>query len=114
MHELGITQGILDIALESAREANADRVTEINLVIGELSSVVDDSVQFYFDAFSEGTAAEGAKLNIKRIPALFQCTVCNKQYKRKENTFICPHCGSDAKICEGGTEFYIDSMVVEN
>lgn len=114
MHELAVTQGILNIALESAREANNARIIEINLVIGELSSVVDDSVQFYFDAMSENTAAEGAKLTFRRIPALFECTACNQQFKRKEHTFLCPHCGADARICEGGTEFYIESLVVEN
>ena len=114
MHEMAVTKNILDIALESAREADNARVIEINLVIGELSSVVDDSVQFYFDALSKDTAAEGAKLNFKRIPALFQCTACKHRYKRRENTFRCPRCGADAKICEGGTEFYIDSLVVEN
>ncbi|MEM5770191.1 MAG: hydrogenase maturation nickel metallochaperone HypA, partial [Bacillota bacterium] len=53
MHEMAVTKNILDIALESAREADNARVMEINLVIGELSSVVDDSVQFYFDALSK-------------------------------------------------------------
>jgi hydrogenase nickel incorporation protein HypA/HybF len=114
MHELAVTRAILDIALENAGGTKEAHIIEINLVIGELSSIGDESVQFYFDALSEGTAAQGAKLNFKRLPARFECTVCKRQFKRKEHTFRCPHCGADARICEGGTEFYIDSMVVEN
>lgn len=113
MHELAVTRGMLEIVLESARKTEETRIKEITLVIGELSSIVDDSVQFYFHAMSEGTAAEGAKLYIRRIPALFECTVCKKQFDSKEHTFQCPYCGSDVRICKGGAEFYIDSIVAD-
>jgi len=39
------------------KKANASKVTGINLVIGQLSSIVDDSIQFYWDTISEGTIA---------------------------------------------------------
>jgi hydrogenase nickel incorporation protein HypA/HybF len=42
MHELSITQSILSIALEQAEAAQANRITKINLVIGELSGIVDE------------------------------------------------------------------------
>ena len=61
MHELAITEEILRIAIEHAERAQAKRVTDINLVVGELSSVVDDSVQFYFD-FGEDLSPETAAL----------------------------------------------------
>ncbi len=41
MHELAITQRILEIALEHAGRAGARRITAIHLVVGDLSSVVD-------------------------------------------------------------------------
>ena len=34
-------------------------MTAIDLVVGELSSIVDDSVQFYWDLIAEDTAAAG-------------------------------------------------------
>ena len=63
MHELSITESILDITLRHARQAGAGRVTNLYLVIGQLASIVDDSVQFYWDIVAKGTLAEGAHLH---------------------------------------------------
>jgi hydrogenase nickel incorporation protein HypA/HybF len=46
VHELSITQGILDVTLDAARKAGAQHIVAIDLVIGELSGMVDDSIQF--------------------------------------------------------------------
>ena len=64
MHELAVTEEILRVALEHAERAQATRITDIHLVIGTLSTVVDDSVQFYFDFLSPETIAAGAKLGV--------------------------------------------------
>ncbi|HQF69985.1 MAG TPA: hydrogenase maturation nickel metallochaperone HypA, partial [Promineifilum sp.] len=76
MHELAITESILEIALRHGRSAGATRITDLHLVIGELSSVVDESVQFYWDIVSEGTAAAGATLHFRRVPARLVCRAC--------------------------------------
>ena len=93
MHELSITENILEIALRHAEKAGCVRVTDLFLVIGDLSSVVDDSVQFYWDFVSEVTVAEGAKLHFRRIPAEFQCKGCAHTYPMTED-LVCPACGS--------------------
>ena len=67
MHELAVTQSILDISLRHAKEAGAKQITGINLVIGEFASIVDNSVQFYWDLLAEGTLAQGAQLHFERI-----------------------------------------------
>ena len=60
MHELSVTEALLDLALKHARAAQAEAVTAVHVVIGQLSSVMDESVQFYWDMISAGTPAEGA------------------------------------------------------
>ena len=62
MHELGITENIMDIALDKAKEAQASKISRINLVVGELSGFVSDCIEFYFEFLSKDTIAQGAKL----------------------------------------------------
>jgi hypothetical protein len=69
MHELFATQAILDKALARAAEEAAARITDLHLVVGDLSSYVDDSVQFYWDEISKGTIAESARLHFRHVAA---------------------------------------------
>lgn len=113
MHELGITQNILDIALRHAAEANATRITRLHLVIGDFSSVVDDSVQFYWDVISRGTIAEGAELCFERVPATLRCLACEMRFSPDGRDFACPECGSFQVLVVDGDQFYLDSIEVE-
>ena len=80
MHELAVTEGILKVALEAAAQAGGPRIHAIDLVIGDLSGMVDDSIQFYFDILSRDTAATGATLRFRREPANVTCQECGAQY----------------------------------
>jgi hydrogenase nickel incorporation protein HypA/HybF len=111
MHELMVTESILEIALRNAEEAGAERITDIFLVIGELSSIVDDSVSFYWGIISEGTAAAGSSLHFKRIPAEFSCRDCGRQFGLQEN-LLCPKCDSSQISVTAGREFFLESLEV--
>lgn len=113
MHELSVTQSILDISLRHASTEGAKRITDIYLVIGQLSSIVDDSVQFYWDIIAKGTIAEGAILHFKRTPAQLTCLDCQYIYLLEDGNFGCPSCqGTSAKILSGD-EFYIEAINIE-
>lgn len=113
MHELSVTESILEIALRHADQANARRVTHLYLVIGQLASIVDDSVQFYWDIISKNTIADGATLHFKRLPATMLCLECNQQYRPGEDGFVCPACHSDHVKVITGEEFYMEAIDVE-
>jgi hydrogenase nickel incorporation protein HypA/HybF len=113
MHELPITQSILDIALRHAEQAGAKRIVSINLVIGQLSSTVDDSVQFYWDMISEGTIAEGAKLHFERVPTEMRCYDCGQTFEPEDTTFECPACHSIRVQVSQGQELRVESIDVE-
>lgn len=110
MHELPITQTILDIALNHAHGAV---ITDIRLTIGDLTSFIDDSIQFYWDIISENTNAVGAKLHFKRIPARAKCEACGREYTIKEEGLLCPYCGSHRVIITAGKEFFVDSIEIQ-
>ncbi len=113
MHELSVTESILEISLRHANQANAKRVTNLYLVIGQLASIVDDSVQFYWDIMSKDTIAAGAALHFRRIPATMQCNQCNHQYSLTQNSFSCPNCSSNSIKVLTGDEFYMEAIDVE-
>jgi len=113
MHELAVTENILSIALKHAEQNQAARVTDINITIGQLSSIVDDSIQFYWDIVSEETICHGAKLHFKRIPAEFFCTDCKTQFAMNQELAPCPNCGSFRVRIVTGEEFFLDSIEIE-
>ncbi len=113
MHELPITQSILEIALRHAQQVQATRVTDLYLVIGRLSYVVDDSIQFYWDMIAKDTLAEGARLHFQRVPAEFLCLDCGHRYPADGETLACPDCQSVRVKVASGDEFRLDSIEVE-
>jgi len=113
MHELSITQSILSIALEKANEVQASKVTKINLIIGELSGVVDECVEFYFDLLSKDTIAAEASLSFERTPNKLRCRNCATVFSPDNLDWACPIC-HEAKIeIISGRECYVDSIEVD-
>ena len=113
MHELPVTESILEIALKHAQKAGATRITALHLVIGQMASIVDDSVQFYWDFVSKDTLAEGAQLTFRRIPTEFQCQDCQKRYAPDGAVLACPQCGSTRIKIVAGEEFFLEAIDVE-
>lgn len=113
MHELAVTQHIADLAIQHAEKAGAQRITTIEVVIGDLSSFVDDSVAFYWGIITEGTIAQHADLQFKRVAARMHCDACHCDYTPDPGELLCPRCGSADVRVTGGTEFYLDAIEVE-
>ena len=109
MHELSVTQNLLQLALD---HAGNQRVTDLYIVIGQLSSFIDNSVQFYWDLITEGTPAANSKLHFRRIPAEMQCNACQHTYTLSEDQFVCPQCASTQVRLMSGDEFYLESIEV--
>ena len=113
MHELAITQSILDIARKAADEHGAQRVKSVRIMLGEYSGVVPQCIQYYFDVISKGTIAEGALLDIRRLPVVIRCQSCGQDSTIDKRHIACPLCGStDLKLLQG-REFYIESLEAE-
>jgi len=113
LHELPVTEQILKIVLDRARGADARRVARVNLVIGDLTTFVDESIQFYFDFVSKDTEAEGATLHIRRIPARVRCHECETEFAPNGADWRCPRCGSLGGEVLAGRESYIETIEVE-
>jgi hydrogenase nickel incorporation protein HypA/HybF len=114
MHELPVAENVLEITLRHAMQANASRVTDLYLVVGQLSSIIDDSLQFYWDIISQGTIAEGASLHFKRIPTRLECRNCEHQFSPSNDDFACPECRSTQISITAGEEFFLESINIDN
>ncbi len=65
MHEAGVTERILEIVLEHAKEGNAARVTDVYLEIGEDSGIDSESVEMHWPLLAKGSVAEGSVLHFE-------------------------------------------------
>jgi len=113
MHELPVTQSILKIALEHAEKANAKRITDLHIVQGELSSMVDDSIQFYWEIIAKDTIAQNATLHFRRVLAELQCMACFQKYHPKDGELVCPNCGSVGAKIVAGEEFFVEAIDID-
>ena len=113
MHELPVTQSLLDLVVQRAAEVGAARVTDIYVEIGELSSYVDDSVSFYWDIISQGSVAEGARLHFERIAMELECARCATRFAPDGKSFDCPRCGSHEVGVTRGDVFQMVALDIE-
>lgn len=112
MHEYGITESLLRIVEDRAKEAGATQVTVIRIVVGALTGFVPDSIQFYYDTMSKGTVAEGATLEFEELPVKLRCRACSEVFQPESRHWACPKCASEEVDIEGGRELYIKEMEV--
>ena len=122
MHEMSITQAMLDLALEHSK---GQRITDVYLRVGRMSLVVPESVEFYFEHFSKDTLAEGARLHFETAPLEMTCLDCGRQADLSDLMNEQPRavmvqalaqgcqCGSKNLRVTGGTGFDMVSLEVD-
>ena len=115
MHELQVTEKILDIVLRHAQANSVNKVLSIQLKIGELSDLENEWVQRYFDYLSKDTLAENAKLKIERSPVFMKCDSCSNSFEvniKEIKDIQCPDCGNKKCSLISGRDYYIKDMEV--
>jgi hydrogenase nickel incorporation protein HypA/HybF len=111
MHEMSITQGIIDIC-ES--HAGGRKVLAVDVEIGELSSVVPDAVIFCFEACSQDTLLQGARINIIRTPGRGLCLECGADTPLAAIFDECRSCGSHRVTVVAGEEMRVREIEVDD
>ena len=112
MHEMSVCESMLGVVLRHAEKNHAGKVTRINLVLGEFSTVMPESVQFYFDIISKDTVAEGASLNFRRTKLIARCEECGDEFEVVEYDFTCPGCKGEKSEIISGREFQVESIEI--
>ncbi|MFG6100089.1 hydrogenase maturation nickel metallochaperone HypA [Leptothoe sp. ISB3NOV94-8A] len=92
MHEIGLIQTALSVALDHAQDQGARQIHRIQLQVGELSGVDPDALAFAFDVVSGGTLAEKAELELIPIPVRCYCSSCQQIFQPSDWVYKCPRC----------------------
>jgi hydrogenase nickel incorporation protein HypA/HybF len=110
MHELAITEAILDVVL---RHAGGARVRKVQLTVGEWTGYVGDSIELFWQELARGTAAENARLEFRFEPATLRCRACGRVFALQDSELQCPQCGALGGEPAGGQECTVDAIEVE-
>jgi len=110
MHELSISRNIVAIVGEAARGRRVRRVT---LEIGKLSGVMCEALAFSFDLVAQGTAVEGAALDIREIEGRARCLQCDAELVVPDFFTVC-RCGSRRLSHLSGEELNVKSIDLED
>jgi hydrogenase nickel incorporation protein HypA/HybF len=101
MHEASIMQSVLDLALARLMEPGV-RIVRLGLRVGALSGVASEALSFAFEAMKTDTPAEGAELEIERVPARLVCRSCRVEFAPETYPAPCSECGNwDSEVRQG-------------
>ena len=111
MHELAITEAVVSGVCE---KVGAAKVLRVVLEIGRLAGVVPDAIRFGFELCAQGTAVEGAALEIIDVPAAGRCRQCGANVELVDSFIAtCDSCGSLSVEVLSGQELRIKYVEVE-
>ena len=113
MREEYIVQSFLTKALQQARESNASQIKSVQIVIGEISELDQNTVRKLWEQLSRGTLAERAQLRFRSVHAEVQCMACFEKYQPVDKKIHCPYCGSYGAKILTGEEFHLETVELE-
>ncbi len=102
MHELSITQSLLEIVNQEVAKHAISKVTIVKLQVGKLSAIQPTSLTFCFEFLTKGTPVEGAELVIEVVPVRARCLGCEESFEVNGLLFACPNCsGRNIEMISG-------------
>jgi hydrogenase nickel incorporation protein HypA/HybF len=108
MHELGVTQGVVEAVTERTGSAP---VAAVRLRVGRLSGVVPDAMRFCFELVTAGTPLAGAALEFEQPPGRGHCRTCGADLALADLVLLCD-CGSADVEVRAGRELAVASVVL--
>jgi hydrogenase nickel incorporation protein HypA/HybF len=108
MHELAITQGVVEAVTERTGSAPVARV---RVRVGRLAGVVPDAMRFCFELVTAGTPLEGAVLEFEQPEGRGRCRTCGDHLALADLILLCD-CGSADIEVLAGRELAVASVVM--
>jgi hydrogenase nickel incorporation protein HypA/HybF len=108
MHELAITQGVVEAVTQRTGSAPVARV---RLRVGRLAGVVPDAMRFCFELVTAGTPLDGAALEFEQPEGRGRCRTCGAEFVLADLILLC-NCGSADVEVLAGRELVVASVVL--
>jgi hydrogenase nickel incorporation protein HypA/HybF len=110
MHEVGIAQNALEMAIQAARASGGTQIHKIHLKVGVMTGVVPEALQFAFESLREGTMAHAATLSVEQVPLTCWCRRCQIEFSSPEMLYECPQCRQFDTEIRRGLELELASL----
>lgn len=112
MHEMSLCLSMVDLVAARVRAEGAARVLRIGVDVGALGHVEPQALAFCFESVARGTAAEGARLDIRTVPGRAFCFDCGDGVALAQRGDPCPRCGGGALRIEDGEQLRVTEMEI--
>lgn len=112
MHEMAITQSLVDLIADEQRARGFSTVRRVVVEIGKLGHVDPHALRFAFDATVPGTIANGAALDIREVDGAAWCMDCSQKVVVNRRGDGCPLCGQHRMIVEQGEDMRLKELEV--
>lgn len=113
MHEFSIAVNIVDICEDNIKGQEFEKVSMIELDIGDISGVVIEALETAMKQAVKGTVFENTKIKINQIPAAGKCRQCGNEVKMNDFFAQCDNCGSFDLEVISGDELKVSSIVLD-
>ncbi len=100
MHEYSIASSLLKMVEEHAAMRGAERVTALEVHVGELAGVEVELLETAWSLVSERSLCEGVPLGITHVEACWTCRHCGEAIARG-GLLACRSCGGPARLATG-------------
>ncbi len=113
MHELSIAMGIVDAAMDEARQRGV-QVSAVHLRLGALSGVVKDALMFSYEVACQDTPLAGSRLIVEDVPVTVFCPRCqDTRVLQSVQSFLCPQCSTPTMDIRQGKELEVFALEVQ-
>jgi len=114
VHEVSLMKNLLGVVEKTIEKEGGGKVEKIHILIGAMSGVNTDALDFAFEVLSKGTSAEGGVIEYESIPLALKCRECGLISNPKDFIFSCSHCDSRDIEIVGGREMEIDYILMDD
>ena len=101
--------------IPAAEKAGADKLVCVRLRVGDMTEVVQESLDFMWGICCEqrGPMVEGCRLEVEYVYPRSACLKCGHEFEHDRFHLKCPECGSASTMLLSGRELEIASMDVD-